>query len=82
MSMTKQEIINEMDGLFKQVVKYYPMKDLAETKKQWNGLVTELKNCNLHIVSNNEVAVCRHCGNKLEKEDIAVGMCYECNMPI
>ena len=46
-----EEIINEMDGLFKQVIKYYPMKDLAETKRQWNSLVKEFKNCNLPVVS-------------------------------
>ena len=53
-----EDLIKEMDSLFKQVVKYYPMSDLKETKMQWNGLVSAVEkqfkqqsNCNLPHVS-------------------------------
>jgi hypothetical protein len=84
-----EEIINEMDGLFKQVIKYYPMKDLAETKRQWNSLVSEFKKCNLQNVSNNEAKCTRDfskCGHKhctpkycidyLKPSEVAVCHCY------
>jgi len=45
-----EEIINEMDLLFKHVVKYYNMRDKKEVKKEWNSLVTEFEKCNKHIV--------------------------------
>jgi len=38
-----EDLINEMDGLFKQVVKYYPMPDEKNTRLGWNNLREELK---------------------------------------
>jgi len=70
-----EKLIDEMDGLFKQVVKYYPMKDLAETKRQWNSLVSEFKNCNLACVSN---SVCPHC-NSINTIEAANRVCLDCN---
>ena len=69
-----EDLINEMDSLFKQVVKYYPLNDEQATRLQWNTLVQQVKNCNTpedcdHDYIQIQAAVtyleCRKCGNKL-----------------
>lgn len=41
--MEVNEIINEMDLLFNQIVKYYDMNDKKQVKVQWNELVELIK---------------------------------------
>jgi hypothetical protein len=38
-----EDIINNMNALFQQVIKYYPMKDLQNTRLEWNALLNEAK---------------------------------------
>ena len=45
-----KDTINEMDMLFKHVVKYYDMRDKKEVKREWNSLVYEVKKLNLRFV--------------------------------
>lgn len=40
-----KKLIDEMDCLFKQVAKYYPIKDEKNVRLEWNDLVREVKNC-------------------------------------
>jgi hypothetical protein len=76
------ELIQEMDSLFKQVVKYYPMNDIKETKKQWNDLVEAVAkqskqqgNCNLpHVINSDQLHICKYCGAETTQPD---EQCYK-----
>ena len=74
------ELIQEMDSLFKQVVKYYPMNDIKETKKQWNNLVEALVKLSKQENSCNKPAVIVPLPDSVEAyklADIAENYLYE-----
>lgn len=50
-----QDLINEIDGLFKSVFKYYQLNDKDAVKVQWNSIIKELEQTEVNKLSLGDV---------------------------